>query len=118
MPGSGEVGGREELDIRGFREELGVECLSPALFSLVLRWMESAKPFRTWGSELWRWGMRTRRWMALTFSSPVRLGCPSLELGTGKQGLGEPAISDLVSNSFPPALKPLRPAWTQAGSFS
>ena len=45
-----------------------------ALFP-ALRSMESAKPFRTLGSGLWRWGMRTRLWMALMFSLPVRLRC-------------------------------------------
>lgn len=37
------------------------------------RLMESAKPSRTWGSELWRWETRTRRWTAPTSSSQVRL---------------------------------------------
>lgn len=55
--------------------ELWVGMSVPRALFPALRSMESAKPFRTLGSGLWRWGMRTRLWMALMFSLPVRLRC-------------------------------------------
>lgn len=48
-------------------------------------------------------------------------GCPSPELGTGEQGLGDRAIVDLASNSsHPPPPPPLNllASGAQAGSFS
>lgn len=67
------------LDVREEIRSENVSACSPP------RLMESVKPSRTWGSELWRSEMRTRRWTALTSSSPVRLWMVSTSVGLARE---------------------------------